>query len=157
VILGLAVELTGSAGFLESRAALQSYDSDRFGAQRAGIEFAADYPLGIGPGQFEVFVPIGAHSTYVRALAEEGVLGLMVVLALLLVTLWLAARNAVAGRDTYGVGSGTLLGAWCGLLATSAVVDTLHFRILWVVAALIWAGAARGAAPTLGRVTERSS
>jgi hypothetical protein len=71
-----------------------------------------------------------------------------VLLALLLVTLGLAARNAVAGRDTHGIGSGALLGAWCGILAVSAFVDTLHFRILWVVAALVWAGAsaARGGA-----------
>ena len=51
--------------------------------------------------------------------------------------------NAIAGRDTYGIGSAALLGAWCGLLVNSFVIDTLHWRHLWVVAALIWAGWAR--------------
>jgi hypothetical protein len=49
----------------------------------------------------------------------------------------------VVGRDTYGIGSAALLGAWCGLIFNSVVVDTLHWRHLWVVAALIWASAAR--------------
>jgi hypothetical protein len=62
-------------------------------------------------------------------------------LALVGLTLSLAVGNAVRGRSTYGIGSATLLAAWCGLLANSAVVDTLHWRHLWVVAALIWTGA----------------
>ena len=56
-------------------------------------------------------------------------------------TLALAVGNAVAGRDAYGVGSAAALGAWCGLLANSLFVDTLHWRHLWLVAALIWVAA----------------
>ena len=51
-----------------------------------------------------------------------------------------AIRNAVAGRDTYGIGSATLLASWSGMLASSLFVDTLHYRLLWVIAGLIWAG-----------------
>ena len=36
-----------------------------------------------------------------------------------------------------------MLGAWCGLLVNSLVIDTLHWRHLWIVAALIWAGSMR--------------
>ena len=42
------------------------------------------------------------------------------------------------------LGSAMLLGAWCGLVLNSFFIDTLHFRLLWVLAALIWIGAARG-------------
>ena len=80
---------------------------------------------------------------YARALAEEGFPGLVALLVLLLATLAWAGRNAVLGRDTYGIGSAALLGAWCGILANGAFVDTLHWRHLWVVAALIWAAASR--------------
>jgi hypothetical protein len=66
-----------------------------------------------------------------------------VLLALLAVTLALAVRNAVAGRDAYGVGSTAALAGWCGLLANSAFIDTLHWRHLWLVAAVIWVGSAR--------------
>ena len=134
---------TGSVGFLEDRARFQSYDIERFGAQRTGIELAERYPVGIGPGQFEVVVPISTHSTYVRALAEQGVLGMIVIIALFLATFLFAARNAVLGRDSYGIGSAALLAAWVGLMINSFVVDTLHWRHLWFVAALIWVGAMR--------------
>jgi O-antigen ligase len=137
--------VTGSLGFLQERASLQSYDVERFGAQRTGIELAERYPFGIGPGQFDVVSPVSTHSTYVRVLAEQGVLGLFTVLALVLFTLVLAARNAVLGRDTYGIGSAGLLGIWVGVVVNSFVVDTLHWRHLWVVAAIVWAGAMRPA------------
>jgi hypothetical protein len=137
-----AVSATSTAGFLQERASFQIYDVQRFGAQASGIDLATQYPLGIGPGQFERVSELSAHSTYVRALAEEGVLGVLVVLGLMLLTLGFAARSAVLGRDTYGIGSAALLATWCGVLANSLFIDTLHWRHLWLFAALIWAGAA---------------
>ncbi len=137
-----AVSATSTASFLRQRASFQVYDVDRFGAQVSGIDLATQYPLGIGPGQFERVSELSAHSTYVRALAEQGVLGMVVFFALMLLTLGFAARNAAAGTTTMGIGSAALLAAWCGLLANSLFIDTLHWRHLWLVAALIWAGAA---------------
>jgi len=61
---------------------------------------------------------------------------------LMLGTLLLATRNAALGRDTFGIGSGPLLAAWCGMLVNSFVIDTLHWRHLWLLAGLIWAGTA---------------
>lgn len=135
-----AVYASGSLTFLEQRAQFQSYDSDRFGAQALGLRLAEENPIGIGPGQFELVSPLSAHSTYVRAVAEEGIAGAVALLGVMLGTLILAARNAVLGRDTYGIGSAPLLAAWCGMLANSFVVDTLHWRHLWLLAGLIWAG-----------------
>jgi O-antigen ligase len=142
-VLFTALAVTSSFTFLSERARLQAYDTQRFGAQQSGIELATKHPLGIGPGQFERASPISAHSTYVRALSEEGVLGLLVLLTLLLLTLAFAGHNAILGRDTYGIGSAALLASWCGLLANSVFIDTLHWRHFWLLAALIWAGAAR--------------
>jgi O-antigen ligase len=136
------VTATSTTDFLSERAALQDYDAQRFGAQASGIEIAERHPLGLGPGQFERVSDVSAHSTYVRALAEEGIAGALLVFGLMLLTLGFAARNVVFGIDTYGIGSAGLLAAWCGLLANSFFVDTLHWRHLWVVAALIWAGTA---------------
>lgn len=144
---------TGSLGFFQERAQFQSYDTERFGAQSAGFELGMSHPVGVGPGQFEFYHPVETHSTYVRVFAEQGLLGLATWLALVGTTLALAAANAVAGRDAFGIGSAALLGAWCGLLVNSAVVDTLHWRHLWVVAALIWVGSLsdRSARRTAGR------
>jgi O-antigen ligase len=136
------VRATASTDFLSQRAALQEYDAQRFGAQASGIEIAERHPLGLGPGQFERVSDVSAHSTYVRALTEEGIAGALLVFALMLLTLGFAARNVAVGVGTYGIGSAALLAAWCGLLANSFFVDTLHWRHLWLVAALIWAGTA---------------
>ena len=133
-----AIEVTGSLSFLKERAQYQTYDNQRFGAQSGGIAIGERDPIGVGPGQFELVEPISAHSTYVRALAEEGILGFIVLTGLLYGTLAMAVRNAFAGRDTYGLGSAALLAAWCGILANSVFVDTLHWRHLWLVAGLIW-------------------
>ena len=134
---------TGQLGFLYERAQFQSYDTERFEGQREGIRLAQEYPFGIGPGQFEETAGIAAHSTYVRTLAEQGVLGLITTFFLLAGTLALAALNAVKGRDSFGIASTALLAAWCGVMANSAFVDTMHWRHLWLVAALIWVGAMR--------------
>jgi O-antigen ligase len=145
-VAGGIVAATGSVDFLAERARSQAYDSQRFSGQRAGLRPAQVYPFGAGPGQFESVAGISAHSTYARALGEQGFPGLLVVLALLAVTLSFAVGNAARGRSTYGIGSAALLAAWCGVLASSAFVDTLHWRHLWLVAALIWAGTMRGRA-----------
>jgi O-antigen ligase len=139
--VGVAVSITGSADFLAERAQGQTYDSQRFGAQELGLRIAGSNPVGIGPGQFEEVAPISAHSTYIRALAEEGVLGFVLLTALLFGTLLLAIRNVVAGSGTFGISAAALLAVWCGMLANSLFVDTLHWRHLWIVAGLIWAGA----------------
>ncbi|MGZ4231896.1 MAG: O-antigen ligase family protein [Solirubrobacteraceae bacterium] len=143
-----SIAVSGSGSFLQERAALQGYDASRFSAQAAGISLGEHHPIGVGPGQVDVILPLSTHNAYVRVFAEQGPLGLLLALALLLGTLGFAARNAVHGRDTYGIGSAALLAAWCGLLVNSSVIDTLHWRHLWIVAALIWAGAARGATPS---------
>ena len=140
-----AIAITGSDSLLQERAALQGYDASRFSAQEEGIKLGERHPLGVGPGQVDIILPLATHNSYVRVFAEQGPLGLLLLAALWLGTLGLAARNAFRGRDTYGIGSAALLAAWCGMLVNSAVIDTLHWRHLWLVAALIWAGAARGA------------
>ncbi len=148
VAVVVSIRVTGQLDFLQERAQVQTYDDQRFGAQAGGIELAETHPIGIGPGQFELVAPISAHSTYVRALAEQGILGLTALVALLFGTLLMALRNAARGWDTYGIGSAALLAAWCGILANSVFVDTLHWRHLWLVAGLIWAAQASSSAGT---------
>jgi O-antigen ligase len=137
-----AVSLTGQLSFLQERARLQTYDSQRFAAQSAGLQLGERHPIGVGPGQFELYEPISAHSTYVRALAEEGPLGFLVLAGIMFGTLLLALRNAARGWDTHGIASTVLLAAWCGILANSVFIDTLHWRHLWLIAGLIWCAAA---------------
>lgn len=144
ILTGLALTaygvltVTGTSSFLAERAQRQSYDNYRFTAQRTGIAFGEQHPVGIGPGQFDELTVVATHSTFIRTFAEQGVLGLMTWIALVLTTLVFALRNAMLGRDSYGVGSAALAGSWLGLIASSFFVDTLHWRHLWLVAGLIW-------------------
>ena len=133
VTVVVAIRVTGQLSFLQERAQFQTYDNQRFGAQAGGIALAEHNPIGIGPGQFELVEPISAHSTYVRALAEEGVLGFVVLVALLYGTLCDGAAQRGDAAATPGHRSAALLAAWCGILANSVFVDTLHWRHLWLV------------------------
>jgi hypothetical protein len=143
VALAGAVIVTGSLALLDERAKLQNYDTERFAAQARGLKVGVSHLFGAGPGQFELLSPLATHSLYVRALAEQGILGLLVIAALVAGTMVFGVLNVARGRDTYGISSAALLAAWCGLAANSFFVDTLHWRHLWLVAALIWAGAMR--------------
>jgi O-antigen ligase len=133
---------SGSLSFLQERAHVQNYDSSRFAAQTRGLEAGLQHPLGLGPGQFDVVSPVSSHSLYVRSLAEQGALGLLIIVALLAGTLVLAVVNVMRGRDTQGISAAALLAAWCGLIVNSFFVDTMHWRHLWLIAALIWAAVA---------------
>jgi O-antigen ligase len=148
------VVLTGQSTFVQERAQKQSYDTDRFGAQRLGIEVAETRPLGIGPGQFEVVSPVSAHSTYIRAGAEQGFVGFVLVIVLFAGTLLVAINNVLWGKDTAGIGSLGLLAIWCGTLANSVFIDTLHWRHLFVFAGLIWSGSL--AAPAISQASSRA-
>jgi O-antigen ligase len=147
-VAAVTLSATGSISFLEHRAQLQNYDTQRFAAQDFGWNLGWTHPIGIGPGQFRFHYPVESHSTFIRTFSEQGFPGLLLWIAILLVTLVIALNNVRQGRDTYGIGSAALLGAWCGLIFNSAVVDTLHWRHLWLVAALIWASRARAPSVT---------
>jgi O-antigen ligase len=144
-----ALSATGSISFLEHRAQLQNYDTQRFAAQDFGWNLGWTHPVGIGPGQFAFHYPVESHSTFIRTFSEQGFPGLLLWIAILVATLVIALNNVREGRDTYGIGSAALLGSWCGLIFNSAVVDTLHWRTLWLIAALIWASRARDPSPAV--------
>ena len=138
IVIG-AMSTLGETNFLHERASLQSYDAERFASRDEGIAIAERTPLGIGPGQFDKLLPFAPHNVYVLVAAEQGFLGIVSWVAFWLGTLFIAVRNALDGRSTHGIASGALLGAWCGLIVNSMVVDSLHWRHVWLLAALIWA------------------
>lgn len=131
---------TGSLSFFESRSVGQAYDQERFGTQADAFERITDHFLGYGPGQVEAFLERSAHSLYVRLAFEQGLIGAVILFLLIAVTTVFAISLVARDRDVHGVGSVALLGAWLGMLVNGLVIDTLHWRHLWIVAALIWAG-----------------
>jgi hypothetical protein len=129
---------TNSLNFLQSRSHLETYDSSRFSTQTEALQRASQHVLGHGPGQSEVELPNSTHSLYARVAYEQGFIGEALLIGILGATLLTAIGLAARDRDLHGVGSAALLASWLGLLANSFFVDTLHWRHLWVFAALIW-------------------
>ena len=134
------LRVTGSLAFLQQRSQIESYDQQRFGTQSSAFGRIGDYVLGHGPGQVERSLEISTHSLYARAAFEQGVPGLLLVVLLLVATLYCAVAFARADGDVHGIGSAALLGSWLGLIMSSFFIDTVHWRHLYVVAALIWLG-----------------
>ena len=131
-----ALTASGLDEYLSSRLALQRYDSQRFGAQREALEVAARHGLGIGPGNWtRPRFATDTHNVYLRVLAENGALGLVGFLLLVLGSL---VRGG-AGLRAPGARAG-----WCavslaviaGTLVESAVIDTLHWRHFFLFLAL---------------------
>ena len=140
-VLGFVLlSFTGSLGFLQERSKLETYDQERFGAQSSAFGRIGDHVLGHGPGQVERSLDISTHSLYARAAFEQGVPGLMLIVLLLFATLYCAIALARADGVVHGVGSAALLGCWIGLMTNSVFIDTIHWRHLYIVAALIWTG-----------------
>jgi O-antigen ligase len=151
-VLGLAglamLVATGSAGFFESRTTLQGYDERRFATQGEAYGRMTDHVFGYGPGQSEPLLAYAPHSTYARVAIEQGALGLAAIVLVFAATMLVALRLAIRDRALHGIGSATLLAAWVGLVTNSFFVDTLHWRHLWIVAALVWCA---GALPSRSR------
>ena len=129
---------TGSLHFLLYRSHLQAYDQQRFSNQDFAFNDTFHHLFGFGPGQSEILLPISAHSTFVRAAFEQGFIGFAMLLLVLVGTLVCAVRLARHTVEVNGVGTGALLGIWIGQVVNSFFIDTLHWRHLWIWAALIW-------------------
>jgi hypothetical protein len=132
---------TGLLTFLQERSHLQSYDQHRFATQALGLADATRHVFGYGPGQVESNIGYATHSLVVRVVYEQGVIGLAALAAIVLGTLLLAVILVLDDADVHGVGSAALLGSWLGIIANSFFIDSLHWRHLWIIAALIWCGA----------------
>ena len=144
----LAIVATGSTSFFESRTHLESYDQTRFQTQHTAFEHMWTHVFGYGPGQSEVALTHSTHSLFARVFFEQGFVGGALLIVVLLATTAAAAGLALRDRDVHGIGSAAILAAWVGLVVNSVFVDTLHWRHLWLVAALAWYGAATTAAGT---------
>ncbi len=138
-VAGFAVLVaTGSLDYLQERSQTQSYDTDRFESQRYAFDAGSVRPLGHGPGAVEIDLPLSTHSTFVWSLYETGPLGFAALLLLLSATALALVRAIRRDVDLHGLGPAALLAAWIGLTFNGLVVDTYHYRILWVLAALAW-------------------
>ena len=120
-------------------------DPGRINNYRAGLQVAKLHPLGVGPGNYEkhsIRFRIGdepfagaAHSLYLRTLVEIGIPGL-VTLVVFLGGLALRLRNWMKSRREAWIPA-FFAATLAGMLVHSILIDTLHWRHLWIILALI--------------------
>jgi O-antigen ligase len=121
---------------IAQRLGLMSYDEDRFSTQMEALSLALAMPLGYGPGLSEMRLSYATHNTYVRFLAEVGWLGLFFWLLILGVSL---IRALFQGLKQQSLWHEVYFVALLGIAVESLVIDTLHWRHLWLLLGLVWA------------------
>lgn len=121
--------------FFKMRVGLQGYDVERFTTQRTGARLAFDNAFGYGPGQFEYMVNrimgngISAHNLYIRLAVENGIVGFLFMMGILVYVLIGLILSHL--RDPSSIAS-ILISIILGMLINSLVIDTLHWRHLWL-------------------------
>ena len=141
VVIAVAAPQTGS--YFKSRLKLQAYDADRFRTQRIAWEAGAAHLLGIGPGQSEAVFQYATHSTWVRVFAESGWFALCAYILLIAASLGRALRSIQCNRDD--AMSWVVFACLVAMLVNGVVIDTLHWRVFWMLLALCWTLPSRSA------------
>lgn len=128
--------------FFISRLTLQSYDNTRFAVQAKGLALSLTHFLGFGPGEFEYIMtsyfnePISAHSLYIRALVESGLLGsVLFFCSFIYIMIRLFNINRKEEFENKYLAS-ILFSVTAGILVNSLVIDSIHWRHLWLFAGL---------------------
>jgi hypothetical protein len=118
---------------------LQSYDRVRFATHDLALATAEERPFGIGPGQSEQQFGYATHSMYLRVLSENGFLGLAAILVFVAIT-GLRALGLARQAQSPLVREFNLVLFACivGHLVNSDVIDTVHWRHIWLIYGLAW-------------------
>lgn len=131
-----AVSLPSVSMMFTERFEYQYYDDDRFANQGAALEVALNNPLGIGPGQYEARTGFATHNSFLRVLSENGIIGFLGFVGFITVTLSRCIKLIYLTKDPILI---VIFASTLGLLLNSLVVDTIHWRHLWLVLAIPWA------------------
>lgn len=139
--LAVAVSFDSVREMFELRARLtQDYDvgsRGRFTGHLESIPMLLERPNGFGPLQFADFIGWDAHQVYIQAFASYGWLGGVSFIALNLATLALGLR-AVLVRTPWQPYLIVAMAAFAGIAVEGFVIDTDHWRHLYLVIGLVW-------------------
>ena len=121
--------------FLGQRLQMQRYDVDRFSTQAEAVRVAFRHPLGLGPGQYSGHtsrVDIAAHNVFVKVLAENGFLGFVCFVGLL-VSFMLRMVQGVLRFPAARPWFAAFLAIALATAVNSMFIDSLHWRHLFLV------------------------
>jgi O-antigen ligase len=123
--------------FLSHRIKLQSYDLDRFKAQKSGLHYAASNVFGYGPGQYGLTIErvmdfeSAAHSLYIRVMLENGIAGFITMMVFFAAIIFNLLKISINQTGIQKETAAVVLSILCGIMINSIVVDTLHWRHFW--------------------------
>jgi len=140
----LALVVLGGMGRLDlvaERLRFMDYDNQRFSFQLQALHYIKGHFWGVGLGRSEFFSGNKAvHNYFLKLFLEYGWLGFALVI--LFITRTIAAAVVVAAKSEVSLLSrlraNALLAAMAGFLVNGLVVDTLGWRIAWIIPAFIW-------------------
>ncbi len=119
----------------------QSYDvgpEGRFGGQKKAAELVMTHPLGIGALEFaRVYHNEDVHEVYLNMFLNTGWIGGTLYLFLVFATLLLGFRRAMYDKGGSGL-SNVVLAAFFGMAVEGFVIDTDHWRHLYLIMAMVW-------------------
>ena len=141
-MLAIAAQLDQVSGLLSSRAALtQSYDEGpqgRFGGQFQALMMILEHPLGLGALQFGThYHHEDVHNVYISMFHNAGWLGGLLFAVMMASTVVYGARHLIRATPTQPY----FLIAYAALLGNVVegfVVDTDHWRHLYLLLAIVW-------------------
>jgi len=140
-LLGLLSVPSVNELFQERFSAVQSYDAGstgRFGRQSLAFDMAISNPLGQGPGEFaNLIIKSEPHNTYVNVFLLYGWGGGLAFLSVFFLTLK-RGIGALMKRSKNRVIMIPLMATFISLLIEAAIIDTDHWRHLFLVIGLIW-------------------
>jgi putative inorganic carbon (HCO3(-)) transporter len=138
---------TGSASET-ARLALTDSDEGRLSAVLAGFSlFAASPIFGVGFGHYSMLtvslagttVPIGAHNWYVNVLAEQGAVGIVIwILLMVAVAQWVRTRAEFPRSIGYAVGGTFAVGSMFHEPPTSVQISALALIVITAVLVADW-------------------
>lgn len=141
VALGGLLSIPSVYKLFETRFATQSYDTGetgRFGRQGYAFELALDHPWGLGPGEFRNLRIIEEpHNVYVSVLHNYGWGGGILFIGLIGMTLW-KGLGTLLRPSPYRLLAIPLMATFSMLAAESAIIDSDHWRHLFLLIGLVW-------------------
>jgi hypothetical protein len=140
-LVAVLLSLDTVAQMFKQRASLdQGYDAGRFGRfgrHILGADMALDLPFGIGPLQFNRYMPEDTHNSYLNAFMSGGWLAGICYPALIFTTVITGFRYIfvrVPWQKTYLV----IFAAFLGTVGESFIIDTDHWRHFWMMLGCMW-------------------
>jgi O-antigen ligase len=148
VLVAAAASIPAVEEILTQRARLvQDYDGKdgaelgRFARHWAGFAMATELPLGLGPFEFPRLFVEATHNSYLKAAIEYGWLGFAAYLALVVATVRRALPLLIAPSPWQGFAQCVAI-CFIVHLAVGWLIDTDHWRQVFVMIGLIWGMAA---------------